>query len=421
MFYYLFDYLAEQNYRWSAVFTYISTRASFAIILSLIVTIVIGRKVIAYLRKQQISDAVRPYTIEGMLSKQGTPTMGGLIILAAILIPTLLFCRLDNIYIILMIVATLWLGGLGFADDYIKVFRKNKSGLSGKYKLVAQMGLGVLVALVFLTSPAVVIKENAMQIPEDGRLVTKFATVETQSLQTTIPFVKGHNLDYSSIADWLGIGQNSQLFTILFVSLLFVFIIMAVSNGANLTDGLDGLCSGSSAIIGVVLGILAYVSSHIGLADYFNVMFIPGAEELVVFAAAFIGATIGFLWYNSYPAQIFMGDTGSLTLGGIIAVFAIVIRKELLLPILCGVFLVETLSVIIQTGYFKWTKRRSGSGRRVFKMTPLHHHYQKPGDGTIDALIQSPRHPIPEAKITTRFWLIGILLAVLTIATLKFR
>ncbi len=398
MLYYLFDYFAEQNLRWSAVFNYVSTRATFAVIVSLIVSIVIGRQIITLLREKQISDAVRPYTIEGMLSKKGTPTMGGLIILAAILIPTLLFCRLDNIYIILMIIATLWLGGLGFADDYIKVFKKNKEGLAGRYKLIAQMGLGVLVALVFLTSPAVVIKENARQVLEEGRVVTQFATVETQSLQTTIPFVKGHNLDYSAIAPWLGIGQNSELFTIIFVSLLFVFIVMAVSNGANLTDGLDGLCTGSSAIIGVVL-----------------------AEELVVFAAAFIGATAGFLWYNSFPAQIFMGDTGSLTLGGIIAIFAIVIRKELLLPILCGVFLVETLSVIIQTTYFRYTKRRTGVGKRVFKMTPLHHHYQKPGDGSIDALLQRPYRPIPEAKITTRFWLIGIVLAVLTIATLKFR
>lgn len=421
MLYYLFDYFAEQNYRWSAVFNYVSTRATFAIIVSLIVSIVLGRQIITLLRQRQISDAVRPWTIEGMLSKQGTPTMGGLIILAAILIPTLLFCRLDNIYILMMIVATVWLGGLGFADDYIKVFKKNKDGLAGRYKLIAQMGLGVLVALVFLTSPAVVIKESGRQVLQDGEMVTEFATVETQSLQTTIPFVKGHNLDYSMIAEWLGIGQNSELFTIIFVSLLFVFIVMAVSNGANLTDGLDGLCTGSSAIIGVVLGILAYISSHMGMASYFNVMFIPGAEELVVFAAAFIGATAGFLWYNSFPAQIFMGDTGSLTLGGIIAIFAIVIRKELLLPILCGVFLVETLSVIIQTTYFKMTKRRTGVGKRVFKMTPLHHHYQKPGDGSIDALWQKPYRPIPEAKITTRFWLVGIVLAVLTIATLKFR
>lgn len=421
MLYYLFEYLAQQNLRWSAVFTYVSTRAAFAIVLSLFVSIVVGRQIIALLRERQISDAVRPYTIEGMLSKQGTPTMGGLIIIISILLPTLLFCRLDNIYIIMMLVATLSLGGLGFADDYIKVFKKNKEGLAGRYKLIAQMGLGVLVALVFLTSPAVVIKENAEQVVENGEKVIKFATVETQSLKTTIPFVKDHNLDYSSIAEWLGIGQNSELFTIIFVSLLFIFIVMAVSNGANLTDGLDGLCAGTSSIIGVVLGILAYVSSHLEMAAYFNVMFIPGAEELVVFAASFIGATAGFLWFNSYPAQIFMGDTGSLTLGGIIAVFAIVIRKELLLPILCGIFLVETLSVIIQTWHFKRTKHRTGVGRRVFKMTPLHHHYQKPGDGSIDALWQHPRIPIPEAKITTRFWLIGIVLAVLTIATLKFR
>lgn len=402
-------------------FTYISTRAALALILSLILAIGVGSKIIDWLRKKQMADAIRPLDIEGQLAKVGTPTMGGIIIIIAILVPTLLLSKLNNIYILLMIVTTIWLGALGFADDYVKVFKKNKEGIQGKYKLIAQLGLGLLVALVLITSPAVVIKENAEITTQEGERIIQHETVEEQSTKTTIPFVKNNNLDYADLAKALGLGQHSNLFTILFVTAIFVFIVMAVSNGANLTDGLDGLATGSSAIIGVVLGIFAYTSSHIEFASYLNIMFIPGAEELVIFAAAFIGATVGFLWYNSHPAQVFMGDTGSLTLGGIIAVFAIIIRKELLLPILCGVFLVEVLSVMIQTTYFKWTKRRTGTGRRVFKMTPLHHHFQKPGDGSIDALLQRPFRPIPEAKITVRFWLIGILLAIITLVTLKLR
>lgn len=402
-------------------FTYISTRAALALILSLILAIGVGSKIIDWLRKKQMADAIRPLDIEGQLAKVGTPTMGGIIIIIAILVPTLLLSKLNNIYILLMIVTTIWLGALGFADDYVKVFKKNKEGIQGKYKLIAQLGLGLLVALVLITSPAVVIKENAEITTQEGERIIQHETVEEQSTKTTIPFVKNNNLDYADLAKALGLGQHSNLFTILFVTAIFVFIVMAVSNGANLTDGLDGLATGSSAIIGVVLGIFAYTSSHIEFASYLNIMFIPGAEELVIFAATFIGATVGFLWYNSHPAQVFMGDTGSLTLGGIIAVFAIIIRKELLLPILCGVFLVEVLSVMIQTTYFKWTKRRTGTGRRVFKMTPLHHHFQKPGDGSIDALLQRPFRPIPEAKITVRFWLIGILLAIITLVTLKLR
>lgn len=421
MLYYLFEYLQSQDVPGAGAFTYTSTRAALALILSLILATLIGDKIIDFLRRRQMSDSIRPLDIEGQLAKVGTPSMGGIIILLSLLLPVLLFCRLDNIYILLMIVTTLWLGVLGFTDDYVKIFKKNKEGIHGRYKLIAQLGLGVLVAMVMLTSPAVVIKDNAEVITEHGEQHVVFDTTEIRSLKTTIPFVKNNNLDYAEVAQWLGLGQNSELFTLIFVTLIFVFIVMAVSNGANLTDGLDGLATGSSAIIGVVLGVFAYMSSHIEFASYLNIMFIPGAEELVIFAAAFIGATVGFLWYNAYPAQVFMGDTGSLTLGGIIAVFSIIIRKELLLPILCGVFLVETLSVIIQTTYFKATKRRTGTGRRVFKMTPLHHHFQKPGNGTINALIQSPKRAVPESKITVRFWLIGIMLAVLTIVTLKLR
>lgn len=319
-----------------------------------------------------------------------------------------------------MLITTIWLGVLGFMDDYVKVFKKNKKGIHGRHKLIAQLGLGVIVAMVLLTSPSVVIKENVATETINKTLVVTHSNVEVKSTETTIPFFKDNNLNYADLAKALGIEQNAELFTFLLVTFIFVFIVMAVSNAANLTDGLDGLAAGSSAIIGVALGILAYMSSHIQFASYLNIMFVPGAEELVIFAASFIGATVGFLWYNSYPAQVFMGDTGSLTIGGIIAVFAIIIRKELLLPILCGVFFVEALSVIIQTTYFKITKKRTGTGRRVFKMTPLHHHFQKPA-GVIDALMQGPTRPIAEAKITVRFWLIGILLAVLTIVTLKLR
>ncbi|MDN4754281.1 phospho-N-acetylmuramoyl-pentapeptide-transferase [Porphyromonadaceae bacterium W3.11] len=420
MLYYLFEYLHQSGVPGMGAFLYITTRAALALITSLLIATIIGSKIIDILRKKQMADAIRPLDIEGQMAKVGTPTMGGIIIILSLIIPVLLFNKLNNIYIILMLITTLWLGALGFADDYVKVFKKNKDGIHGKYKLIAQLGLGVLVSIVLLTSPAVVIKENAEVMTVENQRWVNYDNVETKSTKTTIPFVKNNNLDYANIAKAIGLKQNSEAFTLIFVTLLFVFIVMAVSNGANLTDGLDGLATGTSAIIGVALGILAYTSSHIGFASYLNIMFIPGAEELVIFAAAFIGATVGFLWYNSYPAQVFMGDTGSLTIGGIIAVFAIIIRKELLLPILCGVFLVEALSVIIQTTYFKHTKRKSGEGKRVFKMTPLHHHFQKPA-GTVDALIQRPTRPVAEAKITVRFWLVSILLAVLTIVTLKLR
>ncbi len=420
MLYYLFDYLQKVGTPGMGAFGYTSTRAALALIVSLLISTLIGSRIIDWLRNKQMADAIRPLDIEGQMAKVGTPTMGGIIIIIAILIPTILFNKLNNIYIILMLITTVWLGVLGFMDDYVKVFKKHKEGIHGRYKLIAQLGLGVIVALVLLTSPSVVIKENIATETVNKTLVVTHSNVEVRSTETTIPFLKDNNLNYADLAKILGIEQNAELFTFLLVTLVFVFIVMAVSNAANLTDGLDGLAAGSSAIIGVALGIFAYMSSHIQFASYLNIMFIPGAEELVIFAASFIGATVGFLWYNSYPAQVFMGDTGSLTIGGIIAVFAIIIRKELLLPILCGVFFVEALSVILQTTYFKITKKKAGVGRRVFKMTPLHHHFQKPA-GVIDALIQGPRRPVAEAKITVRFWLIGILLAVLTIVTLKLR
>jgi phospho-N-acetylmuramoyl-pentapeptide-transferase len=354
------------------------------------------------------------------MSKNGTPTMGGIVIIIAICIPVLLFARLSNVYILRMFITTFWLGALGFADDYIKVFKKDKAGLRGKFKIVAQVGLGLIVGMTLYLSPEAVIREN-LEVMNSENVIeeVQIHPSETKSTKTTIPFFKNNNFDYAWLAGWAGKWKTEM--TWLFFVLIVIFIVTAVSHGVNLTDGLDGLAAGSSAIMGVALGILAYMSSHIKFASFLNIMFLPGAEELVIFAAAFIGATIGFLWYNSYPAQVFMGDTGSLTLGGIIAVYAIIIRKELLIPILCGVFLVESLSVLLQVFYFKYTKRKYGEGRRIFKMTPLHHHFQKPGHAGIQALIQRPYQVVPESKLVVRFWLIGIILAVITIVTLKIR
>lgn len=421
MLYYLFEYLKALEVPGMGAFAYVTTRSGLAFICSMLIATIVGRRIIDYLQLKQIGETIRDLGLEGQVSKKGTPTMGGVIIIIALLIPSLLFCKLSNVYIILMLVTTLWLGVLGFADDYIKVFKKHKDGLRGKYKVIAQIGLGVLVAMTLTMSPAVVIKENTQVESADGVTLVEYGKVEQKSAQTTIPFVKNNNLDYGKVADLLGLHGHKDLVTFAVLILVCIFIVTAVSNGANLTDGLDGLAAGSSAIIGVVLGVLAYMSSHIEFASYLNIMFIPGAEELVVFASAFIGAIVGFLWYNSYPAQVFMGDTGSLTLGGIIAVYAIVLRKELLLPILCGIFLVESLSVMIQVFYFKYTRKKYGEGRRVFKMTPLHHHFQKAGNAGIEALIQRPKTPIPEAKIVFRMWLVGIILAVATVITLKLR
>lgn len=419
MLYYLFNYLDQIDLPGAGLFKYISFRSGMALLLSLFISTLIGRRIIDRLQYLQIGETVRNLGLEGQMSKKGTPTMGGIIIIIAILIPVLLFARLDNIYLILMVITTIWLGSLGFADDYIKVFRKNKDGLRGKFKIIAQIGLGLIVGLTLFLSPEVVIKENSEVRKNNVIEDVKYHTVETKSTKTTIPFLKNNNFDYAQLVGWAG-KYKVEAAWVLFV-FMTIFVVTAVSNGANLTDGLDGLAAGSSAIIGVALGILAYMSSHFEFASFLNIMFIPGAEELVVFAAAFIGATIGFLWYNAYPAQVFMGDTGSLTLGGIIAVFAIIIRKELLIPILCGIFLAESISVMLQVAYFKYTKRKYGTGKRIFKMTPLHHHFQKPGNAGIEALLQKPFNVVPESKIVVRFWLIGIILAVITIVTLKMR
>jgi len=410
MLYYLFEYFEKMNVPGAGVFHYISFRAGLAIIFALFTGTVFGKMAIRMLQRQQIGEVVRDLGLEGQYQKKGTPTMGGVIIIASILIPVLLFTKLDNIYIILMIISTIWLGVIGFIDDYIKVFKKDKEGLAGRFKIAGQVGLGLIVAITLFSSGEVVIREKVpgetvtVQL-ESGVSVERPLMKEVKSTVTNIPFLKNHQFNYSSVLWFL--GDQAQKWGWLIFAAAVIFIITAVSNGANITDGLDGLATGTSAIIGVTLGIFAYLSSNVIYADYLNIMYIPHSEELVVFMAAFIGATVGFLWYNSFPAQVFMGDTGSLTLGGIIAVFAILLRIELLIPILCGVFLVENLSVMIQVSWFKYTKKKYGVGRRVFKMAPLHHHYQKIG--------------YSESKIVTRFWIIGIILAVLTIVTLKVR
>ncbi|MCL1938251.1 MAG: phospho-N-acetylmuramoyl-pentapeptide-transferase [Candidatus Azobacteroides sp.] len=418
MLYDLFSYLDKLDFPGAGIFQYISFRSAMALILSLILSTVTGKKMIRLLQKYQIGESVRDLGLEGQMQKKGTPTMGGVIIVNAILLPVLLLARLSDIYIILMIITTVWLGTLGFIDDYIKVIRKNKDGISGKIKIIAQVGLGLIVGLTIYLSPNVVMRENVEIDRSEGKSEIVYSSA-VKSTQTTIPFFKNNNFDYRSLAGFMPKYRTAATW-IIFV-LFTIFIVTAVSNGANLTDGLDGLAAGSSAIIGVALGILAYVSSHLEYAAYLNIMYIPGAGELSIFASAFIGACVGFLWYNAFPAEVFMGDTGSLTIGGIIAVFAILIHKEFLLPILCGVFLAESLSVMVQVTYFKYTRKKTGVGKRIFKMTPLHHHFQKAGNVGMDALIRYPIAPVPESKLVVRFWLIGIILAVLTIATLKMR
>ncbi|MFD2873669.1 phospho-N-acetylmuramoyl-pentapeptide-transferase [Mucilaginibacter ximonensis] len=413
MLYYLFTYLYK-NYSipGAGVFQYITFRMSMAVITSLIVTTVYGRRLIDYLRFKQVGETVRNLGLEGQMQKQGTPTMGGLIIIAGILIPTLLFAKLDNIYVILMIVTTVWLGTIGFLDDYIKVFKKNKEGLAGKFKIVGQVGLALIVGFVMYTNKGITIRQEVKPpIVSDAKIDFHMRgnkpvlTQDVMSTKTTMPFYKNNELDYGKVLKFMGPGYENYT---LVVFLLFVIIIItAISNGANITDGIDGLATGTSAIIGITLAILAYVSGNYVISEYLNIMYIPNSGELVIFAGAFVGACVGFLWYNSYPAQVFMGDTGSLAIGGIIAVFAILIRKELLLPLLCGIFLVENISVMLQVGWFKYTKKKYGEGRRIFLMSPLHHHYQKKG--------------FHEAKIVTRFWIIGIMLAILTVVTLKLR
>ena len=414
MLYHLFRYLDEAyDLPGSGMFQYLSFRAAAAVILSLLIVIIFGRRIIDFLRRKQIGEEIRDLGLQGQLQKKGTPTMGGVIILVAILVPMLLFGKLDNVYIQLLLVSTVWLGLIGGLDDYIKVFRHRKEGLKGRFKIVGQVGLGVIVGTTMWLSPDIVVREKVTQpvqtvyLNEDGTVletVQRHVVVSSESLkttQTTIPFVKNNEFDYG----WLT-GGNSVATWILYV-LVAIFVVTAVSNGANLTDGLDGLATGVSVPIVAVLGVLAYLSGHIVYADYLNIMYIPGSGEMVVFAAALVGALVGFLWYNSFPAQIFMGDTGSLAIGGVIAVFALCIRKELLLPLLCGVFLVESFSVMMQVGWFKYTKRRYGEGRRILLMSPVHHHYQKKG--------------IFETKIVLRFWIISLLLAAITLVTLKIR
>lgn len=428
MFYHLFRHLdAAYNIPGSGMFQYISFRSVLAIILALLIVIVFGRSVIDFLRRKQIGEEIRDLGLEGQLQKRGTPTMGGIIILLAILVPMLLLGKLDNIYVQLMLVSTVWLGFIGGLDDYIKVFRHRKEGLNGRFKIVGQVGLGIIVGTTMWLSPDIVVREKITQpvqtifVDTDGTPVESIQqrvvlnTESTKTTQTTIPFIKNNEFDYG----WL--TGNRPIATWLLYVIVAILVVTAVSNGANLTDGLDGLCTGVSAIIGVALAIMAYLGGNMIYSTYLNIMYIPGSEELVVYMAAFIGALIGFLWYNAFPAQVFMGDTGSLAIGGIIAVFAILIRKELLIPLLCAIFFIEDLSVMIQVAYFKITKRRYGQGRRVFKMTPLHHHFQKPGNSGIEALIQAPLRAIPESKIVVRFWIVAILLAAVTFVTLKIR
>jgi phospho-N-acetylmuramoyl-pentapeptide-transferase len=413
MLYYLFNYL-EKNYSipGAGVFQYISFRTAMAVIVSLIVTTVYGRRLIDYLRFKQVGETVRKLGLEGQMQKAGTPTMGGIIIILGILIPTLLFAKLENIYVILMLITTLWLGTIGFLDDYIKVFKKNKEGLAGKFKIFGQVGLALIIGLTMYSNPNIVISQEVkppikIDAPVGFHMKNNkpIYTQDLRSTKTTIPFYKNNEYDYSKVLTVFGKGFEKYG---LVVFMFFVIVIVTfISNGANITDGIDGLATGTSAIIGITLAILAYVSGNTGFADYLNIMYIPDSGELVVFAGAFVGACVGFLWYNSYPAQVFMGDTGSLTIGGIIAVFAIMIRKELLLPLLCGVFVIENISVIMQVSWFKYTKNKYGEGRRIFLMAPLHHHYQKKG--------------FHEAKIVTRFWIICILFAIMTIVTLKLR
>lgn len=413
MLYYLFNYLNELGIPGTGVFQYISFRAAMAVITSLIISIFFGKRIIRFLQRKQIGEEIRDLDLEGQMQKRGTPTMGGIIIILSIVIPTLLFAKLDNIYVIIMLITTVWLGLIGFMDDYLKIKKKNKEGLKGKFKIIGQIILGFMVGGILYYSPDVVIrvKTNGTQNCEIAEIVdnancSEFVEyTDVKSTKTTIPFFKNNELDYSKIVGFL--GDKAEKYGWLVFIIVTILIVTAVSNGANLTDGLDGLATGTSAIMGVTLGILAYVSGNRIAAEYLNIMYIPDTGELTIYMSAFIGAAIGFLWYNSYPAQIFMGDTGSLTIGGIIAVFAIIIKKELLLPILCGVFLAESISVIIQVTYFKYTKKRYGVGKRVFLMSPLHHHYQKKG--------------FAEPKIVVRFWIVTLMLAVISIVTLKLR
>ncbi len=416
MLYYLFKYLHQVfDFPGAGMFEYISFRAGAAVITSLVISLVFGKQLINFLKKKQVGESIRDLGLDGQMEKQGTPTMGGLIILTAILVPTLLFAKLDNIYIIMILVTTVWLGMFGFIDDYIKVFKKDKKGLAGRFKILGQVMLGIFIGLMMYFNPNIVIREKVTETSFIESMPDRFDEINatpmlfsrevTKSTKTTIPFFKNNEFDYSIFLTWLGEGFSKWTFLIFIPAV--ILIITAVSNGANLTDGMDGLATGTSAIIGATLAVFAYVSGNIFFANYLNIMYIPDTGELVIFISAFVGACIGFLWYNSYPAQVFMGDTGSLALGGIIAVFAIMLRKELLIPILCGIFLAESLSVVMQVSYFKFSKRKYGAGRRIFRMSPLHHHYQVLG--------------YSEPKIVLRFFIVGIMLAVFTVITLKIK
>ena len=413
MLYYLFEYLEQQfQLPGASLFGFITFRAAVAIILSLLISTIFGKRIIRFLQRQQVGETIRDLGLEGQVEKAGTPTMGGIIIILATLIPVLLLAKLENIYIILLIVTTLWMGTIGFVDDYIKKFKNDKDGLKGKFKVLGQVGLGIIVGATLFFHQDVTLKEklpiqqqNEIRAENPNVQASKLFKAEEKSTKTTIPFLKDNEFDYSDLITWISPGLEKYTW-IIFI-LVSIFIITAVSNGANLTDGIDGLAAGTSAIIVLTLGIFAWVSSNIVFSGYLDIMYIPRAEEITIYIAAFVGALIGFLWYNTYPAQVFMGDTGSLTIGGIIAVIAIAVRKEWLIPILCGIFLAENLSVVLQVSYFKYTRKKFGEGRRIFKMSPLHHHYQKSG--------------YHESKIVTRFWIVGILLAIITIVTLKIR
>ncbi len=406
MLYYLFEYLEKQyQFPGATLFQFLTFRAAMAVLFSLILATAYGKRVIVFLRRKQIGETVRDLGLEGQEQKAGTPTMGGIIIILSTLIPVLLFCRLENIYVILLIITTVWMGIIGFIDDYIKIFKKDKKGLKGRFKVLGQVVLGLMVGAILYFHPGVTMKEkNSTRITE-RYTVEQVEGKEIKSVRTNVPFFKNNQLDYSDLVGWMGEGAAHYAWLI-FIPIV-IFIVTAVSNGANLTDGIDGLAAGTSAIIVLTLGIFAWVSGNIIFSEYLDIFFIPRAGELVVFIAAFVGALVGFLWYNAYPAQVFMGDTGSLTIGGVIAVIALIVRKELLIPILCGIFFAESLSVMIQVSYFKYSRKKYGEGRRIFLMSPLHHHYQKKG--------------YHESKIVTRFWIIGILLAIITIVTLKVR
>ena len=438
MIYWLLEALDGWDFPGRNLMGYITFRAGISFALALVIALIFGHHIIARLQKMQIGEVVRNLGLEGQMAKKGTPTMGGVIIIIATLVPCLLMGNLQNIYMLLMIVATLWMGAIGFLDDYRKLKYHNKDGLKGKYKVTGQVGLGLLVGITMWLSPQIVMSENfereimtadvttapnKSRVTDEEEIATEIVVSkdEIKSPQTTIPFVKNNNFNYQWLTSWLPDKNSAQTLGWLVFVLVVVIVVTAVSNGANLTDGLDGLCAGTSAIIGVALLIMAYLGGNVIYSSYLNIMYIPGSAELVVFAGAFIGALVGFLWYNAFPAQVFMGDTGSLTIGGILAVFAILIRKELLIPLLCLIFFLEDLSVVMQVAYFKYTKKKYGEGRRIFKMTPLHHHFQKEAQPGASVKWNFPVNPIPENKIVTRFWIVGILLAALTFVTLKIR